>query len=293
VSGSLERQQRASRRQDIGRLIVALVLLLAASGVWHAVRPAVTLALARSSIGCYARNGLLAGALEHLYPQYPVAHYEIFDNLRLGSYLLRAGSLVVWHSTQAGHVGAPESEVETRVNVADDRLRYLGSLRDIEPMGVRPEGFDARGGVTFVAVYEAAEPNAPSSDAGLSLAVLRFAPPSAEVAGLVVHDGNWLDWADTDADGTTEFVLGRIVRRRAQSPKRQYQVQAVFKLDDNGVLFPYDVPPDKGVRFWTPPDGRPVPIPADVSAEEFFRTLAPWPDGFSSPASAPPSAASE
>ena len=90
----LARQRSVSRRQGVRRLIVAAVLLLAASAAWHVVLPSITLMAARSSIGFYERRWLLVDAIDRLYPNRPVWRDEFFDFPNLWSYRLQKGKLV-------------------------------------------------------------------------------------------------------------------------------------------------------------------------------------------------------
>lgn len=277
MTGLLARQQPVSRKRDMRRLVVAGVLLLAASAAWHAVLPSITLLTARSSIGSWERRWLLVDAIGRLYPNHPVWRDEFFDFPNLWSWRLPDGGLVTWLDAGA----AAEPVAERTMDFADDRLLYLGSLAGCVHAIPRPEGFDARGVITLLVMYE---PDSGCQDGGC--AVLRFAGQSSSVAGLIVSDANKIDWADVDGDGATELVFGRTAPRHARQ-----RVSAAFRLDGNGVPLPPDRFPNGAVYFWVPPEREPIPIPDGTPVDEFCRTLAPWPDAFIAPVSSAPASA--
>jgi len=286
VTELLQRRQVYSRRRELRALALAGLALLAASACWHLVRPALTLALARSSVGS-ARSELLADALLQLYPDQTGGDAGLL--LPVQSSVLRRGRVVLWRTSRMQRVGN-SWVTDVRQHVADGDLRYLGSLRTDSGVPVPcPDGFDAAGGLTLALMYSVEDPR--SSGFLPACGIVRLLRQRADVTGVIIGPRSSVMWKDADNDGACEIVFWKFLGRRAGARTGQFQVLASVNLDASGIPIAHGLPADGSVAIWTPPEGVPLPIPDDVNAEDFFRELLPLPAGFALPPSTAPASA--
>ena len=293
--------------RDWRRLGIRLVALLLLSAIWYAVRPGLTFALARSSIGCRARGVLFMAVLSRRFPE--LAGAQIGAPYVGGSLSFTqgrsTGGLIVWQ-TYAAHdpnaLNAAQFPTVIRLGLADEHFEPRGHINvgpwSEEPI-VRPRVGQDANEIAFLLKYEylSAYPSG-AQPSLLSLAVVRIPGRQPELTGLVaVHAGTltapWPLWVDEDGDGRQEVIIrasATTFPRGGGPGRRVQQTIAVFDLDSRDVPH-LRVPATNGaVLLWTPPDGQPVPIPEHQSADEFFCSLLPIPDDFGIPASQPATA---
>lgn len=306
----LARRRHRCYGRDVRRLGLGLLLLLVLSSAWYALRPAVLIALARSSVGCNARTSLLAAAIDRLHPDSrPVRCVSLLDieYVELVSQRRRTGGFVAWRTdkgiAESPRVTGAASEARQLI-LADGQFNLIGTMfanywwADPRPVGDSGAPY----GMTLLqfCLCSGARSTTGSSTA-LDLryrAVVRIVAQRPEVTGLIVaseRGSTRLDFSWTDVDGNGQFELTVGVTTFGQRPDgsrgfiSQQQV-AIFDLDAQDVPHPRMLPSDGSFLLWTPPDGQPVPVPDDCSLDDFCCSLLPIPDDFGLPATQPATA---
>ncbi len=262
----LQRRPVCSPRRERRVLALAILAVLAASGLWYAIRRPLAFALARSGVGCPGREPFIGAVLPLLYP-------DLTDGKTAfiwGSSVLRRGRVVIWQST------APTNSSDVRRHLADRDLHYLGSIRTTAMIYPCPNGYGDDDGVTLGVIYTAYRELGNSTQSAPACGIVRLRQHRAEVAGVLTGPGVGATWKDTDNDGAPEITFWRVVRGAAP----RFQVVAAVKLDRDSVPLRDSLPSDGSILAWTPPDGIPVPIPDGVEATEFFQQLLPLPPTF-------------
>ena len=313
MSDLLHRHKYDSRRQEIRRIAIAVVLILATSGTWYAVRPFLVCWAARSSVGWLTpgfcehpgRHRLLAAALRASNPCVPEDR-DLFgeDWSHLDSHCLPRPGWVAWPSGFKERRNPDGSYMNyfARFNYADHRLHAKGGINWPWLPDAPPGDMDGDGRWELVICDSATEDD---EDRYVSRgAVVRLGETRNEIAWIGLVDSNlWAKtatrvkpiWRDEDHDGRRELVLVTVVyvvlpggRGSFQPPK----TVAVFEWDSpGGTLVPRHLPDDCGILPWTPPGGRPVPIAPDEELEPVLGDLHPLPEDFGTrwnPPSLPP-----
>jgi hypothetical protein len=258
VTALLERRHVYTRRREWRALLLAVIAVVTASGFWHAIRPAVTLALARRSVGCPGRELFLGWVLGAINP-------GMAENVTPAwSFRLRRGGVAYLS------VSGQESLF------FDERLQRIGSVSFFGRADPDPDGFDDDGSLKLVLPFMAYRTLGASAQSSAACGIIRLRQRRAEVVGVVMGPGSGAIWKDADNDGVPEIVFWQSARTR---PIR-LQIAASIKLDRNGVPLKDALPSDGSVLVWTPPDDRPVFIPDGVAATEFFQQLLPLPPTF-------------
>jgi hypothetical protein len=275
VNETFTRRYSTSRRQELARLALGLAALAILSGIWHASRPFLIRALARSSLGLPARDPLLAAAVTDLYPQFPVKLGE--PGAFVAAFRLPESAYVVWQPAAETAVLAP---FVTRYRpgpcvLADRDLKYLGRIRT-NAYGWRGSAVPGRAGTCDVAI----DVPVTRDDSPLRWwAVVRLCPAANRIIGAVQVDRSrlqaqkayaWPVWRDEDHDGRHELVIE--LRRLQRGPSGLFAWQppetvAAFATDGPGELLSTRRLPDDGIfALWTPPDGQPLAF----SLEEYL-----------------------
>lgn len=294
---SLLGRRSNSVARDLPRLGVGLLTLLLLSATWYAVRPSLTFALARSSIGCRPRSALFMAVLSRRFPE--LAGGQAGARHAGGSLLFAqgrsTGGLIVWQAyttSDSEASNAARIPTEIRLGLADERFEPRGHLL-VSPYSedpiVRPRvGRDAAD-IAFLLQFD--WPSAHGSSwhpPFLRFGVVRAPGRQPELTGLVaVNAGTltdpWPLWRDDDGDGRAEVLIRASAvtyPRGGGLGHRVEQIIASLELDERDVPHLRAPPSSGAILLWTPPDGQPVPIPDDRSADEFFSSLLPIPDDF-------------
>jgi hypothetical protein len=246
VTAVLRRRHVYSRRREVHTLLIAVLMIVAAGVLWHLIRPTVTLALARGGIPWAGRERFLGQVLQDLYPDL-IGYKGV-----AWPYLLRRGRVAIWRTASQQHL-------------FDGALRRVGSVWSYLQLLPCPDGFDDDGGLKLALPYHLPGAAGRSSAA---CGLIRLRQHTAVVTGVIVAPGISSVWKDTNNDGELEIAFWT-------APP--FRVTTSIKLDRSGIPIPDALPTDGSVLVWTPPDGRPRPIPDRVEATEFFRQLLPLP----------------
>jgi hypothetical protein len=79
MTAILARRPLSTRRRDCLRLLAIAAWLIVASVAWHAARPQIRRACARSSVGLFARNFLLRTVISDLHAEIPFAQQSYYS----------------------------------------------------------------------------------------------------------------------------------------------------------------------------------------------------------------------
>lgn len=279
MTAILARHPRKSTRADWRRLAVALVLLVAASVAWRALRPAAIQVLVCSSVGS-SRGELLCTALQRRFPALFIGQYahRVLCTCGPGS------AFVAWeHEGWQQDPGSVwffadgwlrESGI---LRVSENRSAWLGDWdRDNHPELLSRLFIDGN----FQVVLARVRPGANEIVAALrdEAAARRPRLRSYAIPACV----------DEDGDGLSELVLRAWSTGSGRSgslPDWPDELVAVFDWTaPGGILTPRMLPDDGTVQFWPLPDNRPVVFDPNEPLESVVARLRP-PD--TQPASLP------
>ena len=277
----LGRQRRPVRWGWTRWFVMAAVLLVLAGGAWRVVRPWLTVALARTSVGCPERGELLYAALRILYPDRTWPRQGAVPSER------QPGSSMVRWATPRGTWA-----------FADADLKFLGAARLDNMWSTGCADADHDGCLEVVSRCLAARSSGSSNATIWRWVVLRLHAAHNEMLGVVSADwtavrtaGARFDvaatWREEDGDGLEELVFQGIGYGRLPSGTMGLlppTVLAVFGWTASaGKLAPRQLPADGSFLAWEPPEGEPVWTFPEQALEPLLDALVPLPDGFGTP----------
>jgi hypothetical protein len=293
-------------QHDLRRLVILLPALALVCVTWHLVRPALVLALARSSLGCESRAGLVGAALHARYPQL-CAMYDGWWAVVVQSWRTANSAGVFWNIRPPGQPVGPS----VSYGVADETLTLRGTvMTQYLPISSVPGDWDNDGRVELVTNFAPLTTTHFRSNASVpGSAILRLGIDHNEiVAALLVDysslsrgsDSLQLEWRAADGKGGAELLLMRYTRAPSGTAGARMSSEVIAALDwdaPGGILRPRLLPDDGSVLVWTPKDGHPLAVAVDEPLDPLLVRLVPLPPGFgervpattSSPAASGPS----
>ena len=274
-------------------MLLVLAALSGLSAVWYVSRPAIVRSVARSNIGCDGHTQLLAAAIAMRYPKMELERFTLGGGLshaNVDSFGDCAQGFLTWYTQDPAPpmpllVGSVP--LQTLV-LADQELNLLGRIQhrgwfSAEPL-LAEHGAETP---AWLVSYETSQSLSGRAVLIASMALVKFDRQQPAVAGLIlIHSPRahpWPSWTDSDGDGRYELTLD--VRTYGRLPSGAFGITstvtvASFELDEQGIPRPRQVPSDGSVLLWTPPDGQPVPVPADMPIEDSCGHLLPIPADF-------------
>jgi hypothetical protein len=230
VNDLLARESREPLRRELWRLSIGALAVALAAVAWHALRPAAERVVAAHSIGFQPLQPLIeeVAGLERTYGS---------------AFFMRRGP---------GWACVTSTDFDRRVRWYDENLRLSGNYQigGWDPGDWDRDGcFESRAFITQLAPVPGRFPRD---------AVLRLRNGRHEIVLLYRNDFtlHWT-WGDPDVDGVCDFYCFR-----AGGPRMQRVARFQWN-HPGGVLVPVELPADGSVKFWSPPDGVPLPVDAD------------------------------
>ncbi len=260
----------ASRQRHAAYVASVLVVLLAASAAWHALRPEVLRQLAIRSIGCPARSELIAAAARTSCRELPPRQDP--GLLNLWSLRTPHGALVMWQAEyKLDHVGKSPLPARAAPYVfADDRLAYRGQLVSVMvPQPTNMPDADGDGRPEICVVND--DPRGSASPAQSYWALVRLCADGNEVTGLVAGPG-WLFVLQPECS-TTNGTRRLALMGPAVSPSGRETVATFEWTAPAGILRPTMLPADGSLLAWTPADGKPYRFSPDECVDDVVRRL--------------------
>jgi hypothetical protein len=272
-------------QHDLRRLVAIALTLAFGCVVWRQVRPLLVQELARSSLGCEWRAGLIGAAVCAQYPQLPA-----MDNgWGVQSWRTASSVGVFWRIRPPGPDGP-----SLGYGVADDTLVLRGTVNTQEVVAIPvPGDWDHDGRVELVTSFDALAGADPRPNANVrSFAVVRLGIDHNEIVAVILVDYSaWarnfprlrLEWRDADGHGRAELALMRYTRIQPRTVGATFSSEtvAVFAWDaPGGILRPRLLPDDGSVLVWTPEDGHPLVVATDEPLDPLLARLVPLPPGF-------------
>ena len=314
MSDFFHRGSPRDKRREVSRLVIALITVLAASVVWHLLRPAATSWIARSSLGCPPRSRIIAAALRPKFETVPVQHEYLnasgfpYPGLSLWSLWRPERGWIMWESVRhRERISGGGSLDHLKITLVDHNFDLLGTAGIRRTAMVAQPG-DSDGDGRWELVFElGATPWQDYQTQDVQRwAVIRLGYDHNEIAWIGLSDHLlWSQkstrikpiWRDEDGDGIDELVFVTVVVKRLPQGDLGFELPkavAVFEWDrPGGVLQPRSLPEDAGIISWTPAEEEPVRAEIDADIESLLSELLPVPQGFGvSPASAPATSSS-
>ena len=277
----LARKSYDDPRVESRRLAVGFAFLIAASMVWFGARGGVVRLLARSSLGCPGREGLIVGALRQeglSIPQDAAAWSQCYP---------RPG-WVAWTSVYDVEHGVDGTTVaKSQVPIADSDLRVRGIVAGQPYHGQPPVDSDGDG--AWEILVEGAPSEPPATKDLTYWGVLRLGARANELVWLGLSEGG--GWAGKGArlkpvwregrGGRKELAFITVAAIRAPQGGLAFKAPetiAVFEAEGgSGLLRPRLLPDDCGITPWNPPNDAPVTLDQRADLELAFRELLPVP----------------
>ncbi len=293
MTAILARRPPPTGLRDWLRLLAAVALLIVASVAWHAARPHVLRACARSSFGLYTRTSLLHAVVSDLHPELPLVNKSSYSPL---SFRGPGGAYLVADANPSGaDPRNPGASPDWHV-FFDGAFDVRGSLRILGQAWLAPPGdWDNDGRVETTVWCLQQYPYS-------LIAVVRLGPTENEVAALIRLDLQALirasgpqirpQWQSSDPSALPDLVFLLWPRKSPPTPWPfpffgPPQTIAVLRWDKPArVLVPVQFPGDGSLVVWTPPDGQPYRFGRDQNANDVFNMLLPPPPA-TQPAPAP------
>lgn len=286
-------------RRVLLRLILALGILSAFSGIWRLGRPAIVAQLARSSVGCPGRGPLIAAGLRlegHSLPSdrrlfdWP----DSYEDLDLRSHSEPRPGWVAWYEWEQSTAAPGGSTLWKTLRFADADLRPRGVLTwntddvhiDSDPLAAAPGDYDGDGLWECLLSLRATHDR--GLEPGFGYAVVRAGDARTELCAYILVDtpvfsqrrsSIGVTWQDVDGDGSTELVLYSqrywfdADRRFHTEPNQTRAVLAWTR--PGGVLVPIVLPEEGGVYVTTPDPAGPAAVPAGEDIAPLLRRFRP------------------